>query len=214
MTAMARPRRSDGAVTRRRVLDAAVSTVLELGYYRASSNAIARRAGVTRGTIQHHFRTRQALLLEVLNDRWDEFQAAMARATIRGATLEERLTAVLDVLAEHYGSPLHLVQLQILLDLGQDPDTSDEVRQRIHEHGARLVRAWQPLFDQALGEAALPTLVRYTFLTMRGFLAGELISSRVAHVPATAELRRLLVTGIASTIRAEAATRQLPIEGD
>jgi AcrR family transcriptional regulator len=68
--ATVRRRRSDGEVTRRKVLDAAIETILEVGYYQASSNAIARRAGVTWGALQHQFGTREALLLEVLNERW------------------------------------------------------------------------------------------------------------------------------------------------
>jgi len=57
-----RRRRSDGELTRQKVLDAAIQTILEVGYYQASSNAIARRAGVTWGTLQHQFGTREALL--------------------------------------------------------------------------------------------------------------------------------------------------------
>ena len=48
-------RRRDGQATHRRVLDAVVRTILEVGYYKASSNEIARRAGVTWGAIQHLF---------------------------------------------------------------------------------------------------------------------------------------------------------------
>ncbi len=207
-----RPHRSDGAQTRQRVLDAAVATITELGYYRASSNEIARRAGVTWGAIQHQFRTRDALLLEVLNARWDAVQQSMASAEITGATLEQRLACLLAVLAEHYGSPLHLVQLQILLDLGGNPDRTAEVRAAARVHGQRLVRAWQPLFDRTLGAAATEAdLVRYAFLTLRGYLAGELIGTTVAGTRPNPELRHLLVAGVAATIRSEATRRGLAV---
>ena len=55
--------------TRERVIAAAVDSILERGFYRASSNEIARRAGVTWGVIQHHFGTREALMLAVLRPR-------------------------------------------------------------------------------------------------------------------------------------------------
>jgi len=51
-------RRRDGEATRRKVLDAVVESVLDVGYYKASSNEIARRAGVTWGAIQHLFGSR------------------------------------------------------------------------------------------------------------------------------------------------------------
>ena len=82
-----RRRRSDGEVTRRKVLDAAIQTILQVGYYQASTNAIARRAGVTWGALQHQFGTREALLLEVLNERWGRLHDQMATAEIHGATL-------------------------------------------------------------------------------------------------------------------------------
>ena len=75
VAAKGRTRRTDGEQTWRRVLDAAEECILELGYYQASSNEIARRAGVTWGVIQHQFGTREGLLLAVLNDRWASMQA-------------------------------------------------------------------------------------------------------------------------------------------
>jgi len=164
-------------VTWRRVLDSAVACILELGYYQASSNEIARRAGVTWGVIQHQFGTREGLLLAVLNDRWATMEHRMATADVHGDTLEERLGGVLEVLAAHYGNPEHLVQLQIILDLSKNPKTSQETRLAVAAHGEELTRAWQPLFDSALGPAAKDLdLVRYAFLTLRGYLQGGLIS--------------------------------------
>jgi AcrR family transcriptional regulator len=203
-----RQRRTDGEQTWRRVLDAAVACILEQGYYRASSNEIARRAGVTWGVIQHQFGTRERLLLAVLNDRWATMEHRMAAAEVVGDTLEERLTCVLDVLEAHYGQPEHLVQLQILLDLSHNPSTSEEARRAVAIHGAELVRAWQPLFESALGAAAQDgDLVRYAFSTLRGYLTGALIASRIASPLDDTVQRRLLVEGVAAAIRAETARR-------
>jgi AcrR family transcriptional regulator len=208
-----RRRRSDGEVTRQRVLDAAVATVLERGYYHASTNEIARRAGVTWGALQHQFGTREALLLEVLNDRWRRLQEEMTTAEITGDTLEDRLRAVLDVLSTHYAQSEHLVQLQILLDLTHNPDTSDDARRAVADHGRALNDAWQPLFVQALGPAArFTSLVAYAFLTLRGYLTGQLIASSIADTASDARQRDLLVRGVAAAIREDAATRGVEID--
>jgi Transcriptional regulator len=210
--AATRRRRSDGEVTRQKVLDAAVQTILEVGYYQASSNAIARRAGVTWGALQHQFGTREALLLEVLNDRWGRLHEQMATAEICGATLEARLEQVLDVLATHYSAPEHLVQLQILLDLTHNPDTSAESREAIAAHGRTLNEAWHPLFVQALGPAArFTSLVAYAFLTLRGYLQSQLIASSIAETASDARQRELLVLGVAAAIRQDAETRGVDI---
>jgi AcrR family transcriptional regulator len=190
------------------VLDAAITSVLEKGYYQTSSNEIARRAGVTWGALQHQFGTREALLLEVLNDRWARLQELVATAELSGTTLEERLHALLNVLASHYAQPEHLVQLQILLDLSHNPDTSEETRDAIAKHGAELTHAWQPLFAQALGDAAQePDLVLYAFSTLRGYLSAKLIASSIADTLDDTAQRELLVRGVATSIRAEAKQR-------
>jgi AcrR family transcriptional regulator len=210
---LTRRRRSDGELTRRKVLDAAVQSILTNGYYRTSSNEIARAAGVTWGTLQHQFGTRETLMLEVLNDEWDRMQGEIASAQAIGDTLEERLEETMSILGRHYGSTAYLPLLEILLDLSQDPNTSAETRKAALDHGRRLSRAWQPLFAQALGEAAEnKDLVRYAFNTLRGYLIGESLSSRLTKAGADNAERRLVVHGVAAAIRAEASTQGMTIK--
>jgi AcrR family transcriptional regulator len=200
----ARRRRIDGEQTRAKVLQAAIDSILEKGYYRTSSNEIARRAGVTWGTLQHQFGSREGLLLEVLRDRWYDFEELVATATIEGDSLEERLLSLFQVLGAYYSLPEQLAQLQIILDLSRDPETSSSTRLAIAQHGVQLSRAWQPLFEQALGEmAGDQLLVQYAFSALRGYLIGRLISTSVAELPPDQEVRTLLVRGIATTIREE-----------
>jgi AcrR family transcriptional regulator len=116
--------RADGESTRARVIQAVTECILEKGYYQASSNDIARRAGVTWGTIQYQFESREGLLLEVLNAAWNELREQIRSAHISGDTLENRLESLLEVLATHYSRPEHLAHLQILLDLNHDPRSS------------------------------------------------------------------------------------------
>src|SRR5271156_2319296 len=77
--------RADGESTRARVIQAAAECIMEKGYYQASSNDIARRAGVTWGTIQYQFESREGLLLEVLNAAWNELREQIRCADISGA---------------------------------------------------------------------------------------------------------------------------------
>ena len=121
------------SATRARVVDAAVSAIVELGYYRASSNEITRRAGVSWGVIQHYFGTRERLLLAVFEHGERELAQLAETGTIDSPTLEGRLEQLLDILVRHYGAPSFLAYLQIQLNLGHDPDTSAEVRAIVDE---------------------------------------------------------------------------------
>lgn len=194
------------------MLDAVVECILENGYYEASSNAIARHAGVTWGAIQHQFRTRQALLLTVLEDRWRRLTDAIEAADVSGGTLEERLACVMAALEAHYGDPEHLVLTQIMLDLIQSPATSAATKRAVADHGRELVRVWRPLFTRALGEAATDeTLVRYAFLAIRGYLSANTMADRLVPQSPDAPVRALLLRGLACAIRERAAEAGLGI---
>jgi len=131
---------------------------------------------------------------------------------VLGTTLEERLHSVLEVLATHYRDRAQLASLQIVLDLSRDPEVSQATKRAIDEHGERLVEAWQPLFEQALGDAAHDEiLVRYAFVTLRGYLTGNLIASSITDTSDDHDLRELLVQGVASAIGQRAAQRGLRV---
>jgi AcrR family transcriptional regulator len=216
-------RRSDAEETRRRVLDAVVATVIDIGYYKTSSNEIARRAGVTWGSIQHLFGSREQLMLDVVNDIGSGMEAEFRGAAIAGDTLEERLASVLAVLAGHYEQDRYLVQILILLELSANPKMSALGGRVMDGQGSEgFDRLAQPLFAQAIGEdAADHDLVLYAFLTFRGYLTSSGISRRMAALPEGAfvrlmgksqaisepALRELVVRGVATTIREEAKRR-------
>ena len=62
------PRRSadDAAITRQRIVDAALTLFAERGYADTSTALIARTAGITDGALFHHFSTKKALFREVV----------------------------------------------------------------------------------------------------------------------------------------------------
>jgi len=213
-------RRNSAEDTKRRILDAALDTVIEIGYYKASSNEIARRAGVSWGTIQHLFGSRDQLMLDIVNYLADRMELLVGDAKIDGATLEERLACVLEVMAQSYDDDVYLVQMQILLELSANSRLSEVAGQGGQPAGGASDRLAQPLLAKALGDAAgISDLVFHVFLTFRGFLISRALARRIAKLPAGAlhkpmgrgaglpdddVQRNLLINGVASTIRAEA----------
>ncbi|WP_167169593.1 TetR/AcrR family transcriptional regulator [Saccharomonospora amisosensis] len=57
------PRQERSRTTRRRLVDAAVECLAELGWNGTTVGVIAERAGVSRGAAQHHFPTREQLVV-------------------------------------------------------------------------------------------------------------------------------------------------------
>jgi AcrR family transcriptional regulator len=223
-------RRGDTEQTRRRVLDAVVATVVDVGYYKASSNEIARRAGVTWGTIQHLFGSREQLMLDVVNDFGERITQGFASSTIEGDTLEERLQSVFTVLAKHYEQDSYLVQVQILLDLSANPKMTAHGRRAVRQNNGQVFDSLaRPLLSRALGEiAAEHDLVLYAFMTMRGHLISRAIANQIAEFPAEVvmrltiadgddfsnddALRDLVVEGVASVVRTHAERRGYDVD--
>ena len=208
------------------MLDAVVATVVDVGYYMASSNEIARRAGVTWGTIQHLFGSREQLMLDVVNDIGVQIEQRFAEGTVEGGSLEERLSQVLGVLSTHYEQNSYLVQMQILLDLSVNPKMSSEARRAVRGDNSREFDTLaQPLMEKALGDvAAEHDLVLYAFMTMRGYLVSCVVTRLIAKLPNDAVVRlispgadegitrQLLIRGIAATIREEARDRGYSVD--
>jgi len=220
-------RRNSAEDTRRKVLDVVVQTVTEIGYYKASSNEIARRAGVTWGTIQHLFGSRDQLMLEVVNHIAGKMEASIGSSVVIGETLEERLENILDIMAESYDSDVYLVQMQILLELSVNPRMLALAERAIdRENGDTFDRLAQPLLAKAIGNLPADSdLAYYVFMTFRGFLISSVLSRRIARLPkgalntfmgksgnlSVSIQRKFLVQGVAASIRAEAQKRGMEI---
>jgi AcrR family transcriptional regulator len=176
------PRPEADQATKRQMIDAAVACILDRGFYRASSNEIARRAGVTWGVIQYHFGTREALMLAVLEDGASRFAELVETAQIEGDTAVERLEQLLDILVAHYGTPEYLAYMQILLNMDHDPSTSTQVRETLRslaEHSSNNVRR---LLRDALGPGrANGDLATTMFLTLRGFAVSQQLLDTMAY---------------------------------
>jgi AcrR family transcriptional regulator len=220
-------RRNSAEETRQKVLDVVVQTVIDIGYYKASSNEIARRAGVTWGSIQHLFGSRDQLMLDVVNHAAAKIEATIGGAMITGASLEERLEHVLDVLAEVYDTDFYLVQMQILLELSANRRKPSHSEPPVDREGGTFDRLAQPLLAKAIGVAVSEMdLVYYVFMSFRGYLFSNAISRRIAALPEGAlnkpmgrfgsrgdiTQRDLLIQGVVATIRAQAKVRGFEID--
>src|SRR5580658_2196429 len=114
---MAAVRQQRDSATRQRVIDAAIACISEEVFYRASTNAIAERAGLSWGVIQYHFGSREALMLAVLEEGGHRLVEDLSTADIVGETLTERIESYYAILARYYTHPEYLAFVQVLLNL-------------------------------------------------------------------------------------------------
>jgi TetR/AcrR family transcriptional regulator, regulator of cefoperazone and chloramphenicol sensitivity len=162
--------------SRQRLIDAAVQCILEQGFYRASSNAIAERAGVSWGVIQYHFGSREALMLAVLEEGTRRLNEILLTGEITGGTVTERVAQYMDILARYYGSPQYLAYTQVLINLAHDSRTSAQTRETM----ARISQSATPELNRLLRKVLAGTGIRRP--AVRAMLFHSLRGLALSHV--------------------------------
>jgi AcrR family transcriptional regulator len=111
--------------TRRAILDAAVDTLVELGYARTTTLEVQKRADVSRGALLHHFPAKAGLLAATIEHlaemRGRELRALEVRLPAGKAA---RVSAAIDLLWESFTGPLFYVAME----LRAAARTDDELR--------------------------------------------------------------------------------------
>jgi TetR/AcrR family transcriptional regulator len=107
---------------RERILREATAKFVSAGYAAVSMQQIADAAGVTKATLYHHFRDKEALFLEVMRLAVRREQDRMIAAAASGATLREQLIAVA---TQHYGADQTDLQ-RLFADLRQHADETGQ----------------------------------------------------------------------------------------
>ena len=158
--------------TRARVVDAAIACILDEGFYRASSNKIAKRAGVTWGVIQYHFGTREALLVAVHERGLEELDRCLTDAVIVGGTVEARLDSFVAALWSYYRRPEFLAYMQVVLNLSHDPTTAESTRLALKTSqdrvGARLPALGRGVLGDGPSDAEVEATARFLYNVVRG----------------------------------------------
>lgn len=93
---LGRPVGANSEETRRRIIDATMRCVAEVGYERATIREIARKAEMTSGSLYHYFPNKTELIKATV-DEWAELTIPrIAASAQRGEDFRDRLVAVFD----------------------------------------------------------------------------------------------------------------------
>ncbi len=135
------PRRSQAersAATRTRVLDATVASLLEKGHAATTLAEVQQRAGLARGTLLHHFPTRAALMVAVVEEVAARRLGVLGEraGAAAGASAHERTgpqtgpqtdprtgwDAAVDLVQADLADPVFLAVLELWVAARTDPD--------------------------------------------------------------------------------------------
>ena len=110
-------------MTQRRLLDATVDCLVEVGWAGTTTTLVAERAGVSRGAQLHHYPTKDALVLAAVahlaKRRSAELEAEAA--DVPALPMPQRVDRVVDLLTTVYVGPLFMAALELWVAARTDP---------------------------------------------------------------------------------------------
>lgn len=98
---------------RARLLEATVELLVERGFAGTSTTLVSERAGVSRGAQLHHFPTKNDLVVAAVEHLTELRGAELAEAVERLPRGRRRTRAVVEMLGDHFASPVFTAALEL-----------------------------------------------------------------------------------------------------
>ncbi len=157
------------AATRVALLEATIDCLVELGYANTTTRAIADRAGVTPGALQHHFATKAELLGDARRHISEKIVRALgARAPASTLSIPLRTERFLDGVWELFKGPLFAAGMELWVAARTDADLRGSLID-VQRYGAESIAAAGPiLYPELAGRPGLAELIATGQAAMRG----------------------------------------------
>ena len=179
--------RAVGGDARRRILAATEELALERGPGNISIEAVASRAGLSKGGVLYHFRTKADLLAALVSSHIEANSVLVEESLARGARPNALAEALIDAHRRVRAGPMPPPS-GVLAAAAENPEFLEPLRHHQAETVARL-----------RSESADPDLAMVTFLALEGLKALRLFGFDVLDAPdedaVLQRMRTLLRTG-------------------
>ncbi|MAI80151.1 MAG: hypothetical protein CL917_14480 [Deltaproteobacteria bacterium] len=163
------------AETRRKIIDAVVDSISDVGFQNTTAAEIVRRAGVTWGAAQHHFGDKDGILIAVLEDSFGHFARRLDDINQKGTSLEKRIDLFIDRAWEHFGGAEYRSTFEILLNFaGSDQSQPESVWQ------SEMSQAWQRIWTRIFSDVQIKRqrarlLQQYTVSVLTGLASTQML---------------------------------------
>ncbi|NLA66319.1 MAG: TetR/AcrR family transcriptional regulator [Leucobacter sp.] len=137
------PKQDRSRETRVRILESTVDCLAKLGWQATTTSVVAERSGISRGALQHHFPTREELVLAAITHMF-EHQLDMESIDESQVTHgRDRFDYLVEQVLEYYASDLFKAALQIWTAAIAEP----ALRERLQPLEGKFARG---IYDKAV----------------------------------------------------------------
>jgi len=175
VSATREPQQDRSRATRARLLEAAITSLAELGWTASTVAVVAERAGVSRGAAQHHFPTRESLFTAALEHVSQE-RAASLRAELAELPGSPDTARVVELVFGLFTGPLFRAALTLWVAAAAEP----QLREQIVPLEARIGREIHRIVVELLGvdesEPGVRETVQATLDLARGLGLANLLT--------------------------------------
>lgn len=127
MSTFTEPKQDRSRLTRQRILEATVESLATRGWEASSVSVIAADAGTSRGALQHHFPTREDLIVAALDYMFEKRSEPVDTVTVPDVGGVERVAHVLRTIVDLYVGTLFKAALQVWTAAAADPALRDRI---------------------------------------------------------------------------------------
>lgn len=165
---------------RQRLLEATVDLLVERGWSGTTTTLVSQRAGVSRGAQLHHFPTKDDLVLAAVEHLSEVRGRELAEAATKLPSGRRRTRAVLEMLAEHFTSPVFTAALELWVAARTDPNLMAAVAPLEQRIGREIHRRTVELLGVDEKQPGVRELVQATLDLVRGLGLANTISDDTA----------------------------------
>jgi len=165
---------------RQRLLEATVDLLVERGWSGTTTTLVSKRAGVSRGAQLHHFPTKNDLVLAAVEHLSEVRGRELAEAPKNLPTGSGRTRAVLEMLAEHFTSPVFTAALELWVAARTDPQLLASLAPLEQRIGREIHRSTLELLEVDESRPGARELVQATLDLVRGLGLANTITDDAA----------------------------------
>jgi AcrR family transcriptional regulator len=167
-------------ITRTKLLDATVESLIDIGYPRTTTVEVGERAGLSRGAQLHHFPSKADLLVAAIehlaDERSKEFEAELNARLEHG---DEPIDAMVEMLWATFTGPLYWAVIELMVAARTDPELLEKLETFERSLGGRIYGAFKELTGRSDREARIA--VEMTLYFMRGLAMERIFRENDAH---------------------------------